>query len=197
MLERHRATWLCHLGLTAFAAMAPRLSARTLQIAHNVLVLAGVSTPNLSMVVASCCRTGVIDQRGADGLVGLAQALIAAGAASAIAVLWAVDDAGTSLMMAKFYDQLAAVLPPPRRRATHNDAFVGPRWRNGNRSRAGGQRRLLSARATARRPASARGKHGSPRCRHAAMQASGRGRLGTASATRAVARANQLLVDVP
>lgn len=77
-------------------------------LAVTVADLAEVSTPNLAMVVASCCRTGVIDQRGADGLVGLAQALIAAGAASAIATLWAVDDAGTSLMMAKFYDELAA-----------------------------------------------------------------------------------------
>lgn len=80
-------------------------------LAVTVADLAGVSTPNLSMVVASCCRTGVIDQRGADGLVGLAQALIAAGAASAIATLWAVDDAGTSLMMAKFYEELAAGTP--------------------------------------------------------------------------------------
>jgi len=77
-------------------------------LALTVADLAEVSTPNLSMVVASCCRTGVIDQRGADGLVGLAQALIAAGAASAIATLWAVEDAGTSLMMAKFYEELAA-----------------------------------------------------------------------------------------
>jgi CHAT domain-containing protein len=80
-------------------------------LALTVADLADISTPNLSMVVASCCRTGVIDQRGADGLVGLAQALIAAGAASAIATLWAVDDAGTSLMMAKFYDELAAGTP--------------------------------------------------------------------------------------
>jgi CHAT domain-containing protein len=80
-------------------------------LALTVADLAGVSTPNLSIVVASCCRTGVIDQRGADGLVGLAQALIAAGSASAIATLWAVDDAGTSLMMAKFYDELAAATP--------------------------------------------------------------------------------------
>lgn len=80
-------------------------------LALTVADIAGISTPNLSMVVASCCRTGVIDQRGADGLVGLAQALIAAGAASAIATLWAVDDAGTSLMMAKFYDELAAGTP--------------------------------------------------------------------------------------
>ncbi len=80
-------------------------------LALTVADLADISTPNLSMVVASCCRTGVIDQRGADGLVGLAQALIAAGAANALATLWAVDDAGTSLMMAKFYDELAAGTP--------------------------------------------------------------------------------------
>jgi hypothetical protein len=56
-------------------------------LALTVADLAGASTPNPSMVVASCCRTGVIDQRGVDRLVGLAQALIAAGAVSAIATL--------------------------------------------------------------------------------------------------------------
>ena len=66
------------------------------------------------MVVASCCQSGVIDQRGADELVGLAQALIAAGAASALATLWEIDDAGTSLLIAKFYDELARGTPPAR-----------------------------------------------------------------------------------
>ena len=83
-------------------------------LAVTVADLADVSTPNLSMVVASCCQSGVIDQRGADELVGLAQALIAAGAASALATLWEIDDAGTSLLIAKFYDELAHGTPPAR-----------------------------------------------------------------------------------
>lgn len=78
----------------------------------TVADLADVSTPDLSMVVASCCQSGVIDQRGADELVGLAQALIAAGARSALATLWEIDDAGTSLLIAKFYDELAHGTPP-------------------------------------------------------------------------------------
>ncbi len=81
-------------------------------VALTVADLADVSTPDLSMVVASCCQSGVVDQRGADELVGLAQALIAAGAASALATLWEIDDAGTSLLIAKFYDELACGTPP-------------------------------------------------------------------------------------
>jgi CHAT domain-containing protein len=83
------------------------------RLAVTVADLAEVSTPNLSMVVASCCQSGVVDQRGADELVGLAQALIAAGAASALAALWEITDAGTSLLIAKFYDELAQGMPPP------------------------------------------------------------------------------------
>lgn len=74
----------------------------------TVADLAAVPTPMLALVVASCCQTGIVDQRGADELVGLAQTLIAAGAGSAVASLWEVDDAATSLVICKFYGQLAA-----------------------------------------------------------------------------------------
>ena len=81
-------------------------------LALTVADLAAVATPRLGMVVASCCQTGVVDQRGADELIGLAQTLIAAGAVSAVAALWEIDDAATSLLIAKFYDELAAGTPP-------------------------------------------------------------------------------------
>jgi CHAT domain-containing protein len=81
-------------------------------LALTVADLAEVSTPDLAMVVASCCQSGVVDQRGADELVGLAQALIAAGANGALAALWEIDDAGTSLLIAKFYDELARGASP-------------------------------------------------------------------------------------
>ncbi|MDK3257011.1 CHAT domain-containing protein [Blastococcus capsensis] len=74
--------------------------------------LAAVPTPRLALVVASCCQTGIVDQRSADELVGLAQTFVAAGADSAVASLWEVDDAATSLLIGKFYGQLAAGDPP-------------------------------------------------------------------------------------
>lgn len=78
----------------------------------TVADLAELDTSQLALVVASCCHSAVIDQRGADELVGLAHALIAAGAQSAVATLWEIDDAGTSLIIARFYDELRRGTPP-------------------------------------------------------------------------------------
>lgn len=78
----------------------------------TVADLAQVATPQLAMVVASCCQTAIVDQRGADELIGLAHTLIAAGARSAVAALWEIDDAATSLLIARFYDRLTTGLAP-------------------------------------------------------------------------------------
>ncbi len=75
--------------------------------------LAMASMPHLAMVVASCCSTGVVDQAGADELIGLAHTMIAAGAGSVVATLWDVEDAGTCLLMSRFYDRLVAGLKAP------------------------------------------------------------------------------------
>jgi CHAT domain-containing protein len=82
------------------------------ELSLTIADLAAVATPELELAVASCCQSGVVDQRGADELVGLAYALIAAGAAAAVAALWEIDDAGTSLLIARFYDELARGAPP-------------------------------------------------------------------------------------
>jgi CHAT domain-containing protein len=76
------------------------------ELSLTIADLAAVTTPELELAVASCCQSGVVDQRGADDLVGLAYALIAAGAKAAVAALWEIDDAGTSLLIARFYDEL-------------------------------------------------------------------------------------------
>ena len=58
------------------------------------------------LVVLSCCHTA----RGevmAEGVVGMARALLGAGARSVVATLWAVDDEGTLEFMSFFYDALA------------------------------------------------------------------------------------------
>ena len=74
--------------------------------------IAEVGTPNLELVVATACQSGVIDQRGADELVGLAYALLAAGAQSAVAALWKIRDVSTAVLVALFYKALAAGAPP-------------------------------------------------------------------------------------
>ena len=58
------------------------------------------------LVVLSCCDTG----RGevtAEGVVGMARALLGAGARSVVVTLWAIADEGTLEFMSFFYDALA------------------------------------------------------------------------------------------
>jgi len=57
----------------------------------------------LELLTLSACRTGVGDDKAALGLAGIA---IQAGARSAIASLWFVDDEATSLVIADFYHHL-------------------------------------------------------------------------------------------
>jgi CHAT domain-containing protein/tetratricopeptide (TPR) repeat protein len=65
-----------------------------------------VRADQLELAVASCCRSGVIDQRSADEFVGLAPALIRAGAAGAVAALWDIEDVSTGVLVALFYAAL-------------------------------------------------------------------------------------------
>lgn len=78
------------------------------RLSLTIADLADLDLHGLELVVASCCQSGVVDLRAADELVGLAYALIAAGAGSVIAALWDIDDARTSLLVAKLYEQLAS-----------------------------------------------------------------------------------------
>nr|XP_058950789.1 tetratricopeptide repeat protein 28-like [Pocillopora verrucosa] len=57
------------------------------------------------LVILSCCHTA----RGevmAEGVVGMARALLGAGARSVVVTLWAIDDEGTLEFMSFFYDAL-------------------------------------------------------------------------------------------
>lgn len=59
----------------------------------------------LDLIVLSACETAVGDDEASMGLAGAA---IQAGAASAIASLWQVNDAGTAELMRQFYSRYAA-----------------------------------------------------------------------------------------
>jgi CHAT domain-containing protein len=56
------------------------------------------------LVVLSACRSAIGPQIRGEGLLGLARGFLYAGARSAVASLWDVDDRSTSELMARFYD---------------------------------------------------------------------------------------------
>jgi CHAT domain-containing protein len=58
-------------------------------------------------LVLSACRTAAGDERAALGLAGVA---VKAGARSALASLWAVNDESTARLVAEFYRELATGL---------------------------------------------------------------------------------------
>ncbi|WP_199245111.1 CHAT domain-containing protein [[Phormidium] sp. ETS-05] len=61
-------------------------------------------TKPIELLVLSACKTASGDDRAALGLAGVA---VRAGARSTVASLWYVSDAATSLLMTKFYEELA------------------------------------------------------------------------------------------
>ncbi len=60
------------------------------------------------LVTLSACRSGRGDLRRGQGLVGLSQAFLAAGAAAVVVSLWDVDDRSTPFLMSAFYRQIAS-----------------------------------------------------------------------------------------
>jgi CHAT domain-containing protein len=57
----------------------------------------------IELLTLSACQTAAGDDRSALGLAGVA---LKAGARSALATLWSVDDESTSLLISEFYNQL-------------------------------------------------------------------------------------------
>ncbi len=66
----------------------------------------GLNQPPVQLLVLSACRTALGDAEAELGFAGLAYQ---AGARSALASLWAVDDEGTLAFMTEFYQRLKAV----------------------------------------------------------------------------------------
>jgi CHAT domain-containing protein len=63
----------------------------------------------VEMLVLSACETATGDTRAALGLAGIA---VRSGARSTLATLWQVNDRGTSVLMQRFYQQLANATAP-------------------------------------------------------------------------------------
>ena len=68
-------------------------------------------TLDADMVVFSACETGLGRRAGGEGYLGFAQALFIKGARSLVLSQWAVDDAATSLLMVRFYQNLLGKRP--------------------------------------------------------------------------------------
>jgi CHAT domain-containing protein/tetratricopeptide (TPR) repeat protein len=87
---------------------------------------------NASLVTLSACQTGRNVIGGGEELLGLMRAMLAAGAASLLSTLWAVDDRSTAQLMTGFYRRLAdgeskgAALCQAQLEMLHADAGAGP-----------------------------------------------------------------------
>ena len=77
------------------------------QIAPDELVtadeLAALDTPGLMLVVAPACQSASASTTAPDELLGVAHALVHAGAHAVVASMWDADDAATSLVVARLY----------------------------------------------------------------------------------------------
>ena len=63
------------------------------------------------MVVLGACETGVGDIIRGEGIMSLARGFAYAGCPSLVSSLWRVDDKATGILMALFYENLAAGQP--------------------------------------------------------------------------------------
>jgi len=75
----------------------------TMDRLEKLFQLSDLRSEKVELLTLSACQTAVGDERAALGLAGVA---IKAGARSALASLWFVDDEATSQLIAEFYQQL-------------------------------------------------------------------------------------------
>jgi CHAT domain-containing protein len=84
------------------------------------------------LVVLSACESGLGKQAGGEGFLGFAQPLLAKGARSLVLSLWKVDDRATSLLMARFYQNLLGKRPDLKQPMPKAEALdEAKRWLRG------------------------------------------------------------------
>lgn len=83
------------------------------------------------LVTLSACRTALGAETRGEGLVGMTQALLAAGARSVLVSLWNVGDRSTAELMERFYEALLTdeLTPAAALRRTQLEMAADPRWR--------------------------------------------------------------------
>ncbi|WP_353569932.1 CHAT domain-containing protein [Candidatus Albibeggiatoa sp. nov. BB20] len=75
----------------------------TISHLEDLIRLSKIRNEPMELLTLSACQTAVGDDQAALGLAGIA---VKAGARSALATLWFIDDAATSLLVSEFYQQL-------------------------------------------------------------------------------------------
>ncbi len=82
---------------------------------------------NADLVVLSACDTGLGEELGGEGLIGLTRAFQYAGARTVMASLWSVQDQATAELMIRFYKHLRAGLTKDRAlQAAQQELIRGP-----------------------------------------------------------------------
>jgi CHAT domain-containing protein len=92
--------------------------------------LEGLHLP-ADLVVLSACNTALGRETPGEGLVGLPQAFLTAGASRVLVSLWQVEDFSTAALMKGFYRRLLAGHQPPGQalREAQLEVRANPRWR--------------------------------------------------------------------
>jgi CHAT domain-containing protein len=99
---------------------------------NGLLQLHDIYNLNLSadLVVLSACNTGLGKDFKSEGLVGLTQGFMYAGAQSVVASLWRVDDRATTELMARFYEGMMknGLRPAAALRKAQIEMWQQKRW---------------------------------------------------------------------
>ncbi|MBT8080492.1 MAG: CHAT domain-containing protein [Gammaproteobacteria bacterium] len=87
---------------------------------------------NADLVVLSACETGLGRDIYGEGMIGLTQGFLYAGARSLLVSLWDVPDGPTSELMIRFYDQVLTHGVPPAAALRHAQMSISMdrRWRD-------------------------------------------------------------------
>jgi CHAT domain-containing protein/tetratricopeptide (TPR) repeat protein len=117
----------------------------------TALEVSELDLTRLELAVLSACETGLGEEAGGEGLLGLQRAFAAAGARTVVSSLWSVHDAATAVLMERFYHHLwekkAGTLEALRQ--AQLDVMGHPEWVETRMTKLAGMRGLRAAGKTA------------------------------------------------